>query len=910
MKKILILFAALNLILMIALAGLFVLSEIYPLRPGAAFYDVQHTAEQWRLRLASGKVRPAVFALDLAERRLADLASARGEEQMQAALVTFDQALNEAVRRLGAAPAAVQDGLRDRLETLLGRAEVVVTALEPADGDTAVIVLGRKIRAMQEAETTEEIVTLVPQATLSKAEPIPFLGQEVDHSVYPLTGEHAELNCEACHEEGQYADTPTGCGDCHEIPFDYYYADHFAGDCDECHVTDNWTPFQFEHVDVVECQSCHEDQAPADHYVRSPQYWWLVAQFSDSGVHPFGGYASAALQTDACASCHPSTSDWEDATFDHFGFTDCESCHQGEAPDDHAVYKGTCVECHNTGTWDVVTYEHADVVECRSCHLPDSPPDHYVRPDGYVLYVTWSPDSFAAQRGRPSSVQPCPDTCANCHGNTLEWTGVTFDHTGYADCQSCHLADDTPEGHYAGQCSNCHDVYNWERVVFDHTGSADCQDCHQLEDEHYAGQCSDCHGINDWKEVVFDHTRFADCVECHAEEAESDHYAGQCSGCHTTDDWGQISFDHTDFPQCADCHGQENHYHLRCDSCHNTSDWGEYWFNHAGYNRCADCHRDEAGPGHYDAPCGNCHVTSGWQVVTYDHSSLLDCQSCHIPPSDHFGSPCTRCHNASNWQSVDFDHSGLVDCQSCHAPPAGHDYPGQCSECHSTDSWQVVRFSHEGLADCEFCHAPPDNHYAGACANCHNTNNWGDAVFSHDGLLDCESCHEPPAGHWPGQCSDCHGMSGWGDYVFNHTGYTNCKACHSQERPISHSRGQCSRCHTTESWDVLAPTATPILPTPTNTPIPPGLTHTPIPPGPTNTPIPPGPTNTPIPPAPTNTPVPPTPTNTPVPPAPTNTSIPPEPTSTPFLRDPISTPIPPEPTQSFVAPGAGAMVTP
>ena len=110
MKKILILFAALNLILMIALAGLFVLSEIYPLRPGAAFYGVQHTAEQWRLRLASGNVRPAVFALDLAERRLADLASARGEEQMQAALVTFDRALNEAVRRLGAAPAAVAPG--------------------------------------------------------------------------------------------------------------------------------------------------------------------------------------------------------------------------------------------------------------------------------------------------------------------------------------------------------------------------------------------------------------------------------------------------------------------------------------------------------------------------------------------------------------------------------------------------------------------------------------------------------------------------------------------------------------------------------------------------------------------------------------------------------------------------------
>ena len=417
-KLILIVFVGLNVFLCVALAGMIILSETYPFRPGTAFYGVQDAAEQWRLRLGDNDVRRTELALELAERRLADLARAETPSRLQAATTAFDGALNEAVWRIDATPVIQQDELLAGLDALLVRAEIVVAALEPGEGDSIVTALSQKIEAMEAARSAQDIVALVPpKNTLLEAIAIPFLSEDVDHDLYPLTGGHAEVECEACHPTGEYSDTPTACGDCHPLPVDYVYPDHFEGSCEDCHDDVTWTPFEFDHAGITDCQSCHQVDNPPEHYARPDNYWSLRSHLADDVIyvqHPSLPQISAL---DGCASCHPSTTDWNDSTFDHAGFSDCESCHlEEDNPENH--YEGPCASCHGTTDWELTRYDHDGVVECRSCHLEkDNPERHYEGP------------------------------CATCHG-TSDWELTEYDHDGVAECRSCHLEDSPPE-HYA-----------------------------------------------------------------------------------------------------------------------------------------------------------------------------------------------------------------------------------------------------------------------------------------------------------------------------------------------------------------------------------------------------------------------------------------------------------------------------
>jgi hypothetical protein len=241
MKKTLIAFIALNILLVAVVAGLLLLAKMCPFQPGDPFYSVQHLAEQGRLRLAAGKTRQADIALDLAERRLADLAQADSPTRISAAVIALDQALDESVRRVDATPSVARDESFERLRKLLTQAEIVVAALELTEDDTtgsdAVAALASKIAALQEANTSEEMADLVPPPppTLLGAIPIPFLSQDVDHDFYALTGGHTEPECDDCHKDGQYADTSTECASCHDLLPDSLYPDHFAGKCDDCH---------------------------------------------------------------------------------------------------------------------------------------------------------------------------------------------------------------------------------------------------------------------------------------------------------------------------------------------------------------------------------------------------------------------------------------------------------------------------------------------------------------------------------------------------------------------------------------------------------------------------------------------------------------------------------------------------
>jgi len=60
-----------------------------------------------------------------------------------------------------------------------------------------------------------------------------------DHNkTFPLTGEHANVACEQCHTNNQFAGLSTACSSCHSDPV--FHAGMFGLDCASCHTTGNW----------------------------------------------------------------------------------------------------------------------------------------------------------------------------------------------------------------------------------------------------------------------------------------------------------------------------------------------------------------------------------------------------------------------------------------------------------------------------------------------------------------------------------------------------------------------------------------------------------------------------------------------------------------------------------------------
>ena len=230
------------------------------------------------------------------------------------ATASLNWALTRAFQRVDGVSADEQIELLGRLEPLWYKTRDVLRALRPV-GDVAaanrvLLALGAKVARMQEMLfVVEAIPPALPGSSLKGARPIPFIDPNVDHDLWPLTGAHIETECDACHVEGLYAGTTGVCSDCHELPEDELYAEHFAGPCEDCHDADDWEPTAFDHVGTVECLSCHAQDEPGYHYVV--------------GV---------------CGNCHDDVEDWAGITYDHADVNACWACHVGDSPEDHYVH--------------------------------------------------------------------------------------------------------------------------------------------------------------------------------------------------------------------------------------------------------------------------------------------------------------------------------------------------------------------------------------------------------------------------------------------------------------------------------------------------------------------------------------------------------------------------------------------
>lgn len=677
MKKIVITIVAINLLLVVTTGSLVLLVKTHPIQPGQPLYSLQDLAEQAPLRTSTDAAQKAEYALDLAGRRLADLARSEEDEAIEASISAFDRALEEAIICIKQAPDHAQIALMPRGQALLSRAETVFTAMEPNDGLVALSKLVEKIARLQTAEVKENNPGGAPSHKDGQSripgEIVSFLGVDVDHNDFPLNGGHEEIACKTCHPDGLYAGTPTECSHCHPQPVDEYlavrgdvpfsypiyhypdyrystriYPEHFPGECSDCHGIVDWIPTQFDHETVVECLSCHENDLPK--VAALPDSFMIDIAYRPDLTYALG--SDDEHYPGDCQICHTDTKAWETYAYDHDGVTECESCHQVDNPQEH--YPGQCLNCHEDyEDWKAAIVNHSELTDCLSCHPNDSPGDHY------------------------------SGSCSRCH-NSEAWAQATFDHSGYSDCRSCH---DRPSKHFKGDCANCHTNTDWSTASFSHKGLGNCKSCHSDPGDHYSGECTLCHSSRSWNTDLFSHQGFIDCQGCHSGSTPVNHFTDDCSTCHKSDDWGISAFDHSSVGNdCLSCHSTPGgHYYGPCTDCHSTSKWGAVDFDHTHYKDCLSCHQPPSG--HYDGQCSNCHVVSNWSEVNIDHSDLDDCLTCHTKDG-HWPGQCSNCHNTTDWGDYTFDHTGYVNCRSCHTRPASHPR-GQCSNCHSTDGWTI-----------------------------------------------------------------------------------------------------------------------------------------------------------------------------------------------------------------------------
>jgi hypothetical protein len=352
-----------------------------------------------------------------------------------------------------------------------------------------------------------------------------------DHNktIFPLTGAHVTVLCNACHIGGNFPNTPTDCLSCHLKNFNATTNPNhallgFPTTCASCHTTSAWRPSSFDHSKT---------------------------KFRLTGFHV----------TVACNLCHVGGNFTTVAT-------DCYSCHKanytGTTNPNHiaAGFPTDCTLCHSTVTWAGAAFDHSKTafpltgfhvsVACSACHLNN------VFAGLATTCVSCHLSNFTRTIKPNHVASGFPQTCDLCH-TTAAWIPATFDHnktlfplTGFhltvlcsschlntnykatpTDCYSCHkanyLAASNPNhigARFSTACETCHNTTSWAHALFNHTW-------YPLP--HHIAQCTDCH-IDPSRYVVFSCT-----ANCHAKAATDGRHQGvrsylysptACMACH------------------------------------------------------------------------------------------------------------------------------------------------------------------------------------------------------------------------------------------------------------------------------------------------------------------------------------------------------------------------------------------
>jgi hypothetical protein len=205
-------------------------------------------------------------------------------------------------------------------------------------------------------------------------------GDVASSTAIPADARVTMAECMDCHSR---AERPNDCAECHrEIRSDRAPADHAHGwtrrhgqvvlagggadaaSCTPCHVGER------------DCNSCHRDEAPADH----------------TGFWKERGHGIAVrVSRDRCATCHQSDS--------------CDRCHRESAPRSHLGSFGSpqnrhCITCHEplfgegcftchksapSHTFAApLPADHSPGMNCRQCHGLSAPLPHPDKGDSCI----------------------------------------------------------------------------------------------------------------------------------------------------------------------------------------------------------------------------------------------------------------------------------------------------------------------------------------------------------------------------------------------------------------------------------------------------------------------------------------------------------------------------------------------
>ncbi len=458
---------------------------------------------------------------------------------------------------------------------------------------------------------------------------------------YPLTGKHADIECDKCHRapslklQTDASGKPVSlfkpvphkeCSDCHADP----HKGRLSTKCGDCHVTRGFMEINRKEFDhgrtryalegkhrTVKCESCHGASLK-----KNPAFATCASCHADShagegtlagakadcaACHTLGGFAPSTYtvakhgaakfslrgrhQTVKCNACHvtvPQAAAARGAKLVRLrvAFANCASCHAdahgGQLSAREA--RGTCEGCHDDAGWKPSTFS---VAQHATLKLPL---------EGRHAAVACAACHAATRRGLPPVALAALGTAK---------VALTLTET---TCQSCHA--DPHAGRYSTGgarahplgCRGCHDAaaFRPSTISIDAHASYDFK----LDGAHRATPCVACHdemktpaaaasliaAPNRLAALLFTQRRDR-CASCHENphgaqfDARKDR--GACEGCHGTGAFAPASrFDHT---RDASFSLAGAHEKVPCGSCHRRDPKGQMVFRPLS-GACESCH--------------------------------------------------------------------------------------------------------------------------------------------------------------------------------------------------------------------------------------------------------------------------------------------------------------------------------
>ena len=435
---------------------------------------------------------------------------------------------------------------------------------------------------------------------------------------YPLTGQHAQVQCAKCHTNGPEGKPRyTGlafnlCSDCHKDP----HHGSFTQTCSSCHTTAGWKKTSLEAV--------------------SQRFDHSKTKYPLEGKH-------AEVE---CEKCHTTSGDFKK----QIPFAKCTDCHK-DAHGGQFVKRadaGECSSCHKVQGWKPSLFtvkEHRTTkypleggharVECAQCHIP---------------------------KGKDTLYRVKFDLCTNCHQD--RHSGQFAAAPYFNACDRCHNLE--------GYKPSTFTLAKHKETRFVLTGghiAVPCTDCHKESDQ-----------FEPKPDVIY-HWKTLSCNSCHEDihkgefsqrmlEVRSDGTPAGCEACHTTKTWKELtSFDHskTKFPLLG------AHRATACIDCHKPPNLETKMTNvdfTAASRLCEDCHEDIHGKqfAKDDTTAGvDCHNSMKWKPSLFDH----DKRTAFPLRGAHQDVKCAECHKLFKEvadKKVLFYKPTPKDCAGCHGP--------------------------------------------------------------------------------------------------------------------------------------------------------------------------------------------------------------------------------------------------